>query len=249
MLLLDEGTLKELFRLQGPSLGLWRAAEIAALRRFSYSSPILDLGCGDGLVTSFVLSQVEVGVDPEPEPLRRAAATGIYGHLEQAYIEQAHVPEGEFGTVLSNSVLEHIPDLGPVLRRVNALLRPGGRFVFTVPTERFSDYLSFPFSRYKRWRNRRLQHLNLWPEERWIRQLEGAGFEVEVMLPYLRRPLVLLWDWLELVQQPRLGRARLFGLFWRRLPPRVIAGLAARAAQLDFSSPSPGGGRLVIARR
>ena len=31
----------------GPSLGLWRAAEIAALREQTYEPPVLDLGCGD----------------------------------------------------------------------------------------------------------------------------------------------------------------------------------------------------------
>jgi SAM-dependent methyltransferase len=249
MLQLDAQTMVELFRLQGPSLGLWRAAEIAALRQCSYSAPVLDLGCGDGLVTSFVLPRVEVGVDPEPEPLLRAARTGIYGRLEQAFVEQANLPDGEFGTVLSNSVLEHIPDLRPVLGRVHRLLRPGGRLVFTVPTECFSGYLTLPLAGYQRWRNRSLQHLNLWSEDRWRRQLEAAGFEIERVVPYLRRPLVLAWDGLELIQQPRLGRVRLFGLFWRRLPVRVLKHLAGQAAQLDLSSPAPGGGRLVIAGR
>ena len=58
---------------QGPSLGLWRAAEVAALREQGYHRPVLDLGCGDGLVTSLVLRPVEVGVDPDGTALARAA--------------------------------------------------------------------------------------------------------------------------------------------------------------------------------
>src|SRR5579884_1217065 len=44
---LDAFTCRILLELQGPSLGLWRAAEIAALREQSFERPILDVGCGD----------------------------------------------------------------------------------------------------------------------------------------------------------------------------------------------------------
>ena len=66
---LDEPTFRVLLEQQGPSLGLWRAAEIAVLREQTYERPILDLGCGDGLVTSMVLPRVEIGVDPNQKPL------------------------------------------------------------------------------------------------------------------------------------------------------------------------------------
>ncbi|HEY9726835.1 MAG TPA: class I SAM-dependent methyltransferase, partial [Chroococcales cyanobacterium] len=63
---LDAATLQVLLKQQGPSLGVWRAAEIAALREQTYEPPILDLGCGDGLVTSMVVPKVNIGIDPDP---------------------------------------------------------------------------------------------------------------------------------------------------------------------------------------
>ena len=72
-LYLDTSTFRVLFELQGPSLGLWRAAEVAALREVSYEHPVLDLGCGDGLVTSLVMPDVEIGLDPNKKVLERAA--------------------------------------------------------------------------------------------------------------------------------------------------------------------------------
>jgi len=61
---LDATTFRTLFIAQGPSLGLWRAAEIAALREQSLERPILDLGCGDGFVTAQTLRRVASGSIP-----------------------------------------------------------------------------------------------------------------------------------------------------------------------------------------
>jgi len=196
-----------------------------------------------------VLNHVDAGIDPDPKALTQASRVGLYLKLENALVERSTLPENCFGTIISNSVLEHIPDLHPVLAKAGRLLRSGGRLVFTVPTERFSECLALPFPRYSRWRNQQLRHLNLWPESRWREALEKAGFEIVTIRPYLRNGLIFSWDLLELMQQARVARRRLFGLAWRRLPHSFINYLARRASQLDLSSPAPGGGRLIVARK
>lgn len=233
----------------GPSLALWRAAEIAALRRETYEPPVLDLGCGDGIVASFVLARIDIGVDPCASAIRRAATLSLYDRLEQHPIERAGVAPQSIGTVISNSVLEHIQDLDSVLRATAQLLRPGGRLIFTTPTEAFSRWLALPLPAYRAWRNRHYQHHNLWPVERWRQHLERAGFELIAAHTYLRRPLVTTWDALELLQRIYLGRRRLFSLGWRRLPGSTLQRLARRAAALDLSAPAPGGGQLIVARK
>lgn len=69
------------------------------------------------------------------------------------------------------------------------------------------------------------------------------------MRPYMRHRLVILWDWLELLQQVWIGRRRLFSLFWRRLPPSVLDFFAQRLAHTNLSAQAPGGGRLIVARK
>ena len=101
-----------------PSLGLWRAAEVAALREQTYERPILDLGCGDGLVTSLVVQGVEIGLDPDHWAIERANQFGNYGRFEVAPAEKSRLAAGCMGTVLSNSVLEHLPQVDEVLRLV-----------------------------------------------------------------------------------------------------------------------------------
>lgn len=233
----------------GPSLGLWRAAEIAALREVAYEPPVLDLGCGDGLVTSFVLPHVEIGLDPAGGTLERAETRSIYGRLIARTAEEMPVPDGSIGTVLSNSVLEHLPRLDDALRAVGRVLRPGGTLVFTTPTSAFARQLALPLDRYAAWRNRQLVHLNLLSPRNWTERLAQAGLEVVEVRPYLRPSLARLWDGLELAQQVWIGHRRLFSLFWSSLPPGALDLLAARAASLDLSTPPPGAGQLIVARR
>ncbi len=240
---------RRLLTRQGPSLGLWRAAEVAVLRTVAWEPPVLDLGCGDGLVTSMVLPRVAFGCDPDTGALARAARRGVYDRLEPVPVQDAALPDASIATVLSNSVLEHVEPLDTVLAAVARLLCPGGRLVFTVPTEAFSGWLTVPSARYAAWRNRQYDHRNLWPVARWAWHLERAGLTLEEARPYLRRGLVMAWDALDLLQQVRTGRRRPVGLVWRRIPPVVMARLAERVSRLDLSAPPPGGGRLMVARK
>lgn len=246
---LDTPTFRLLLEQQGPSLGLWRAAEVAVLREQTYERPILDLGCGDGLVTSMVLPRVEIGVDPEAKPLAQAQERSIYDHLIALPVEKSQIPHESISTVFSNSVLEHIPQLDTVLETVAQVLKPGGKLIFTAPTEAFSEWLALPIASYATWRNQQLCHLNLWPVEQWAQHLERVGLEIEEVRPYLRRELVSTWDGLELVQQISIAKRRVFGVFWRRIPASVMDNMAQWAASLDLAASAPGGGRLIVARK
>ncbi len=233
----------------GPSLGLWRAAEVAALREVDYLRPILDVGCGDGLVTSLVVRRADIGVDPWREALERAARAGLYERVYAAPMQRARIPPGSVGSVISNSVLEHLAPVDAVLRTIGRVLRPGGVLAFTVPTPAFSRFLALPFARYAAWRNRTYGHLNLWSVDEWRYHLRLAGLELESTRPYLRRRLVAAWDLLELMQGVWVGGRRLAGVACRHLPRRALDRLGRWAAGLDLSAPPPGGGCLLVARR
>ncbi len=238
-----------LLKLLGPSLGLWRAAEVAVLREQSFPGPILDLGCGDGIVTSQVISTVHIGVDPDRQALAKAARQRIYRQLIPTSIEQAELPAGSIGTVVSNSVLEHLPQVDTVLATVARLLRPGGKFIFTTPTESFGEWLALPSARYAAWRNRQLLHLNLWSLPRWEEHLKRAGLALTAARYYLRRHWVWFWDALELLQMAHFGRQRVVGLLWKQLPIQWLDRLAQSASSLDLGADEKGGGRLIVAQK
>ena len=248
-LYLESPVFRLLLEKQGPSLGLWRAAEVAALKEQSFPKPVLDLGCGDGLVTSLVLPEVEFGIDPDETALERAGQLGIYQKVFAIPVERAPLAAGSIATILSNSVLEHIPNLDEVLSVAAQILRPGGRLIFTVPTESFSDWLALPLSAYAAWRNRSYAHRNLWSVTAWNDHLMRAGLGLRTVRPYLRRQLVTSWDFLELLQMIWIARRRLVGILWKRLPSWLMKNLAQRASGIDLSAPAPGGGRLIVARK
>ncbi len=247
---LDAATYRLLFERLGPSLAIWRAAEVAALREQTeqgLSEPVLDLGCGDGLVTSLALAHVMIALDPDRHALAKAALLGVYERFEACLIQDAPVENGSVGTVLSNSVLEHIEGIDDALAAVSRLLRPAGRLVFTVPSEAFGRWLVLPWQPYARRRNRQLIHHNLWPTAEWARRLARAGLQLVHTRPYLRRRLVAYWDAMDNLERIWIGRRRAVGVIWRRIPPTSLARLAVWAGQLDLSSAEPGGGRLIVA--
>ncbi len=190
-----------------------------------------------------------MGVDPDQRVIEQARQRGIYDQLLAWPAEQAHLPDASMGTVISNSVLEHLPQLDSVLAATARMLRPGGQFIFTVPTHAFSNWLALPMPGYIIWRNRALYHLNLWPTERWKRHLAQVGLEIEAERTYLDRNFVRAWDVLELLQQIWIARRRVMSLIWRRIPPRIMDRMAQQAATWNLATPAPGGGRLIVARK
>lgn len=89
---------------------------------------ILDLGCGDGVLTEAIASRGAqvVGVDAAPDLVAAARARGLDAHVLDG---QALLFDAEFDAVFSNAALHWMLDPDAVLTGVRRALRPGGRFV------------------------------------------------------------------------------------------------------------------------
>jgi len=94
---------------------------------------VLEIGCGTGTITSFMVDrQLVVGIDVSPEMLREAQTRGN-DRARLALMDGTRTAfrEGVFDAALCIGTLEGMADLGPAFREVARLLKPGGRFVFT----------------------------------------------------------------------------------------------------------------------
>jgi len=170
---------------------LLRAVEADFYGEFELASPVLDLGCGDGLFASQVFKQpIDVGIDPALVSLREAKTYGAYRLVLQSFGHRLPFPDGHFGSAFSNSVLEHIPDLQPVLNETARVVKPGGLFLFCVPNHRWQSSLSVSAflkrvglrrlaAAYTRFFTRISRHINLLSPEEWQTKLEQAGFSLE----------------------------------------------------------------------
>lgn len=89
---------------------------------------ILDLGCGDGVLTeTLVAAGAEVvGVDASPEMIAAAKGRGLNARVMDG---QALSFDAEFDAAFSNAALHWMLDPAAVARGVFQALKPGGRFV------------------------------------------------------------------------------------------------------------------------
>lgn len=107
-----------------PALG----ADVLALLAPRPGERILDLGCGDGVLSARIAEAgAEVtGLEPDPELAAAAEARGLRVLRADA---QDPFPEGGFDAVFSNAALHWMRAPARVFANVFAALRPGGRLV------------------------------------------------------------------------------------------------------------------------
>ncbi len=101
---------------------------------------VLDVGCGEGIITRAVAARGArvVGVDPSARMIEHARAaegdlpTGAVYAVDDG-CTLATVGTGLFGWVTAGLSLNNVPDLDAALGAVRRVLVGGGRLVFTVP--------------------------------------------------------------------------------------------------------------------
>lgn len=89
---------------------------------------ILDVGCGDGVLTQKLVAAGcdVVGVDADPAMVAAARAKGIDARLGDA---RALAFDGEFDAVFTNAALHWVGQPDVVMAGVKRALKPGGRYV------------------------------------------------------------------------------------------------------------------------
>jgi predicted TPR repeat methyltransferase/thioredoxin-like negative regulator of GroEL len=98
--------------------------------------PVLDLGCGTGLV-ALALSDLALGpftgIDLSPRMLHQARSKNLYGTLLEAQLPSAlHADKASWRLILAADVLCYFGALREMFDAVRERLRPGGRFIFSV---------------------------------------------------------------------------------------------------------------------
>ncbi len=106
----------------------------------------LEIGCGEGATMAVLRergTKKAVGVELDPKSAdiaRQRFDTVLQGFVEQADIE-SHVTPGSLDMILALDVLEHLVDPWTQVKRLSPLLKPGGRFVLSVPNIRNSKFI------------------------------------------------------------------------------------------------------------
>ena len=221
------------------------------------AEPVLDVGCGDGHFASIAFPHaLAAGIDPESAALDEAKERGAYRVLAQALGNGLPYAEGYFATIISNSVLEHIPGVDEVLAEIARVLQPGGRFIFCVPGDHFTELLFFTqiFRRlrleslaaaYERYFNRISRHHHCDGPEVWQQRLEAAGLRLESSFPYFSARATHALDLGHYLGMPSLVAKKLLGR-WILAPNRWNLALTERWLRPLYEEPLPETGAYVF---
>jgi ubiquinone/menaquinone biosynthesis C-methylase UbiE/uncharacterized protein YbaR (Trm112 family) len=104
----------------------------------STSVPVaLDLGCGDGLNTSWLLNYFPQMYASDYNLLRllRSSRRNPGARVFMADVTDYPVTDHAFDVIFFNHVLEHIPEDEKALAEVYRMLKPGGLLILGVPNE------------------------------------------------------------------------------------------------------------------
>lgn len=239
-----------------------RSWECKILAQQSFQQPVLDVGCGEGLFVKMLFDgEVDTGIDPNPKELRRAHQLGGYKELIQCAGDSIPRPDASFQTIFSNSVLEHIPDLVPVLRELHRLLASDGCLYVTVPSNLFDHYsvvnqlltgLGFrsAAAKYRAFFNRFWHHYHFYKPVQWQDLFRSVGFEVRECFSYGPKKLCVLNDFLVPFSLPCMLLKKLMNR-WTLFPSARRAVLSRIAAWVESAGPreirTPEGGLVFLA--
>jgi len=229
---------------------LLRAVEVDFYADLPMTAPVLDLGCGDGHFATVAFDhKLDVGLDPWAKPLREARTHGAYRILTHADGARMPFSDAHFATIVSNSVLEHIPNVEPVVREVARVLRPGGAFYFCVPGPNFRQFLSVARAldalrlhglaeAYRRLFDRITRHHYYNAPAEWTERLSRAGLHVERWWSYFSPAALAALEWGHPLGLPCVLAKKLTG-HWLLVPKRWNLALTAALLRRYYEEPLP----------
>lgn len=201
--------LKKLWKKATLSWAIIRTEEVELLSLQNFKHPILEVGCGDGLVTSITFKNkknaVDIGVDLDAKELQRAKKTGVYKKLLLSDITATNFDDNTFNTIFANGVLEHIPNLKKALFEISRILKKNGRLITTSPTNNYTKllfyYRLFSFFRipqlaiiYGKIINRLFLHNHLLNQKQWEVGLNKADLTMDFYQYYNNSYIILIHD-------------------------------------------------------
>lgn len=218
---------------------LLRAVEARFYKDIDLPSPVLDLGCGDGHFASVAFSQkIDFGLDPWAEPIREAKTWGAYTFLTRADGSKMPFRDQYFASAVSNSVLEHIPNIEVVLVELHRVLKREAPFIFCVPNHQLNSSLSIAnyaerlklpslADKYRLFFDKVARHYHCDPPEIWQSRLNRCGFEIVDFWHYFSPSATAVMEWGHYFGLPSLVSRKLTGK-WILAPTRWNLGIIYR---------------------
>lgn len=194
-----------------PASRLFRSIELKTVhencKKITFNHPSLDIGCGDGFMTSILFDdKFTYGIDNgEAKDVAIAIKNKRYKKVFIESAEKMSLKSDSINFAFCNSVIEHIPNVEAVLSETARILKKGGVFVFTSPSPHFRKFLFFTTQLrklglgflgdlYSKKRNEMLNHYHLYSHREWGRRLKKYGLEIKKFQYYISKECLEFWD-------------------------------------------------------
>ena len=208
-------------------LSLWRAVEAKHLATLTLRRPILDIGCGWGEFAEAFGEKIDMGIDIAPRDLYTAAKNGMYKNLTLADARDLPFADNTYATIISISTFEHIHNVKKLLKEAYRVLKPNGILAITMETEEVDKNTFYrPFLKKiglsalsnlaTQAYNTNFHRHNLPSKEKWIRDIEKAGFTITTQKNIISPTITKLYDifiltsWPAQLFRPFIGRRKVF---------------------------------------
>lgn len=192
-----------------------RPKEASLYQKFKpFQKPVLDLGCGDGFFAQTAFGKLHAGIDPDKKAIQEAKTRKVYAEIKDYSGRVIPYPDQYFKTILSNSTVEHIPNIDEVIKETSRVLKKGGIFYFTTVTDIWPEYLfgSLILGKiYKQYFINKSKHYNMYSVQTWKKKLKKYGLEIIESQHYLNNKKILrLFDISHYFSVPSLVCKKLF---------------------------------------
>jgi len=187
-----EEELKEIPEGANLGLGCGNPVALASLRK---DETVLDLGSGAGIDCFLAADRVGdkgkvIGLDMTPEMIKRArenARKGGYGNVEfrLGEIENLPVADNSVDVVISNCVINLVPDKGRAFTEAFRVLKPGGRLMISdiVLLKELPDFIKNSVEAYIHCLSGAIM------KDRYVGAIKAAGFQQVRIIDEVSSPI------------------------------------------------------------
>jgi SAM-dependent methyltransferase len=239
----------------------WLELRIYLDSNVALAGPILDIGCGDAGVAAMlreggVLKDHAIGLDVSHRELQKARRRGEHYALVEGDGNRLPFGDGAFGSVVCNGVLHTIPGgVDQAVREIARVLRPGGVFVASEPTDRFLEVLNIPkilarvSDRLAAWYIKRLSERiplhTMYAADEWIHRFEANDLEIVKSEHFFTPQSGALWNVMTLSVFRSFALLKLGHVRSAAVPLRLFFRAVYRERVVD----PPGGGYIFLVAR
>jgi len=146
---------------------------------------MLDLGCGDGVMSADSSSKVDhiFCANPDRSALEILKRRNIDNmHPICCFGEKLPFPDNFFDGIFNIFVIEHLKDSLPILNEMHRVLKSGGTLIISTDTKYYYQYLrvlmEWRKNGWKRWKSNDPTHFNLMTPSRLRKYLKESNFKI-----------------------------------------------------------------------